>query len=410
MTDAVPALTNSPASYGGVAKTFHWLTALLILTAIPLGLVANAWPYETSAQLAVKATLFSMHKTLGIAAFFVALLRILWATTQPKPGLLHPDRKLETWLAETVHWLLYASLVIVPLSGWLHHAAATGFAPIWWPLGQGLPFVPVDEGVAKFFAAWHWTFTKVLGVAVALHIAGALKHHLVDRDQTLARMLPGRTEAVAGTSSSGHGTAPVLSAAVIYAVAIAGASMLALVGRPGASVPATQFAESPSQWAVQEGEIEIVVTQMGSPVEGRFETWTAAINFDPDAEGPVKGDVSVEVAIDSLSLGSITSEALKPEFFAPESHPTATFAAEILEADGEQAYTADGTLTLKGVEQPVTLPFTLQLDGETAEMDGSLTLDRRDFEIGVENYNDESNVRFDVEVNVALEAVRDEGE
>ena len=72
-------------------KTFHWLTALLILTLIPLGWYANQLPFDTGAELAFKAQLFSYHKTLGVAAFFVALLRILWALTQPKPAPLHPE-------------------------------------------------------------------------------------------------------------------------------------------------------------------------------------------------------------------------------------------------------------------------------------------------------------------------------
>lgn len=68
--------TNSAHHYGSVTKTFHWLTALLILTLIPLGIIANKLPYETSEQLAQKAWLFSLHKTLGVTVFFVALARI----------------------------------------------------------------------------------------------------------------------------------------------------------------------------------------------------------------------------------------------------------------------------------------------------------------------------------------------
>ena len=132
-------LTNTQIRYGGVAKTFHWLTALLILTLIVLGLVAEDLPYATDAELARKAWLFSLHKTLGVLVFFVALARILWAVSQPRPGLLNADKRAESFLAELVHWLLYGALVIVPLSGWIGHAAASGFAPIWWPLGQSVP-------------------------------------------------------------------------------------------------------------------------------------------------------------------------------------------------------------------------------------------------------------------------------
>jgi len=114
---------NTTGSYGSVAKTFHWLTALLILTIIPVGLVANDMA-EALRDPAIPSTaedftrtflLFSIHKTLGVTIFFVALARILWALTQPKPQLLNADNRIKSLLAETVHWLLYGSLVLVPL-------------------------------------------------------------------------------------------------------------------------------------------------------------------------------------------------------------------------------------------------------------------------------------------------------
>lgn len=130
------ASTNSFSSYGSVAKTFHWLTALLIFTALPLGWIADnlahavlhASTAPSEAEIARAARLFSLHKTVGVTVFFVALARIMWAFTQTKPGLLNADNKPEAFAAETVHWLLYGSLVLVPLTGWVHHAATEGFA------------------------------------------------------------------------------------------------------------------------------------------------------------------------------------------------------------------------------------------------------------------------------------------
>ncbi|MEM9844950.1 MAG: cytochrome b/b6 domain-containing protein, partial [Pseudomonadota bacterium] len=146
---------NTQTRYGAVTKTFHWLTALLILSAIPLGFVANDIAHAiknpdiatSDADITRAALLFSLHKTIGVASFFVALGRIAWAMSQPKPGLLNGDKKLESYAAETVHWLLYGSLLLAPLSGWVHHAATTGFAPIWWPFGQSLPFIPKNEAL-----------------------------------------------------------------------------------------------------------------------------------------------------------------------------------------------------------------------------------------------------------------------
>ena len=119
------ALGNTTTSYGTVTKTFHWLTALGIFLALPLGYFANDLAHAienpeiatTDAQVARAALLFSLHKTIGLTVFFVALARILWALTQTKPGLLNGDTVLESRLAEVVHWLLYGSLVAVPLSG-----------------------------------------------------------------------------------------------------------------------------------------------------------------------------------------------------------------------------------------------------------------------------------------------------
>ena len=390
------AATNTALAYGSVARTLHWLTALLILTAFPLGLIANAWPWDTSAQLAVKATLFSIHKTLGVTAFAVAVLRIGWAVVQPRPVALHPDRRAETVLAGVVHWMLYVALVAVPLTGWIHHAATTGFAPIWWPFGQGLPFVPVDVGVAETAAAAHWLFTKVLALALVLHVAGALKHHLVDRDATLVRMWRGTPAGARGAVV--HGRAPAAIAVALWM--LAGAGALALV--PAEADRPALAGTGAGNWQVTEGSLGITVRQMGSAVEGSFSQWAADIDYDPDTR---TGTVEVTVAIDSLSLGSVTAQAMGEDFFHAEAHPTAVFAADIAEgADG--GLVADGTLWLRGAEQPVSLPFTLEIDDDRAMMEGQTTLDRRNYAIGA-GQDDPAALGFEVEVRVALQAERD---
>ncbi len=395
-------LTNTATRYGGVAKTLHWLTALGILVMIPLGILANDAPYATSAELADKAFLFSIHKTLGITIFFLALIRILWALSQPKPAPLHPERRLESWLAETVHWLLYGSLLLVPLTGWMHHAATSGFAPIWWPFGQSLPFVPKSEGVAEVTAALHIILERVLLVSVVLHVAGALKHHVIDRDSTLRRMLPGRTEA--GDVRHGHRRlVPLASALMIWGVAIGAGAGLGVFEHEASAAQVAALDEVESDWTVQEGTLSIAVVQMGSEVTGSFADWTADIAFD-ERDGPGKaGEVTVTVAIGSLTLGSVTSQALGADFLAAEQFPTATFAADIVRvADG---YEAQGTLSLRDTDVPVTLPFQLTLDGDTARMEGRTTLDRRVYDIG-DNMSDEGQLGFSVDLSVQLTATR----
>ncbi|WP_411889863.1 cytochrome b/b6 domain-containing protein [Yoonia sp. SDW83-1] len=392
--------TNSQTTYGTVTKIFHWLTALLVLTVIPLGAIANRLPYETNEQLALKAQLFSFHKTLGVIIFVVALGRILWALTQTKPGGLHPDRKGETMLAELVHWLLYLSLVAVPLTGWIHHAATSGFAPLLLPIGQDLPLVPKSESVSELFASLHWIWSKIMVAAVLLHIAGALKHQIVDKDATLRRMWFGQRETPAVQAHAGSLFAPI-TAIVIFGLATgAGAAAGLFTHEEGSTGP--ELAEVASEWTVTDGTLAITVTQLGSAVQGSFGDWTAAISFDPNGTGAL-GDVTTTVAITSLTLGSVTNQAMGADFFNAETFPTATFQADITAAETD--YVADGTLTIKDNTVPVTLPFTLDIADDTATMTGQLALDRRDFGIG-QSMNDETNLGFPVIVDINLTATR----
>ena len=395
-------MQDTPARYGTVTKLFHWTTAALILTLIPLGLLASYWSSATDSALATKAFLFSLHKTLGVTVFFVALGRILWALGHTKPGPLHPERREETLLAEITHWTLYISLVAVPLSGWIDHAAATGFAPIWWPFGQSLPFVPKDPAVSAAFGGIHVVLTKVLAVAVALHVAGALKHHFIDEDMTLRRMWFGRVDAPSVPAHRTPIAAPLIAVAFIALGTGAGAVFL---GNEDPETPTASLQAVASDWTVEEGTLGITVIQMGSEVEGRFADWTASIAFDPQAEGEA-GSVEVTVAIGSLTLGSVTDQAMGPDYFDTERFDTATFSAPITtRTDG--TYLADGTLTLKGQEAPVSLPFTLTLDGTTATVHGETTLNRTTWDIG-QSMSDESNLGFDVAVTVDLVATRAE--
>ena len=398
------ALTNTHDRYGGITKTFHWLTALLILTLIPLGWIANELPYDTDAELARKAWLFSLHKTLGVTSFFVALLRILWAMSQPKPGLLHPDRKLESFAAELVHWLLYGALVIVPLSGWISHAAAQGFAPIWWPFGQNLPLVPKSVAVEGFFTGVHEVVTKVLILSLLLHVAGAVKHHVIDRDATLRRMLPGRP-ALPAIARQHYSLAPAIAAAAIWILAVLAGGFLEGADHAEAEglTNAATLEEVASDWQVEDGTLAITVRQFGSEVQGQFADWTAAITFDETIPIGDAGKVTATVLIPSLTLGSVTQQALGPDFFDAQNHATAVYDAVI--RHGSDGYEAHGTLTIRGQSMPLILPLGLTVSGDSAELRALVTIDRRDFGIGA-NVTDEASLANDVTVTIDLTATR----
>ena len=402
---------NTFSTYGSIAKTFHWLTALLIFTALPLGFFANNLAqaiYDpsiptTEDDIAQAARLFSLHKTVGITVFFVALARILWAMTQTKPGLLNAENKPEAFAAETVHWLLYGSLVLVPLTGWLHHAAAEGFAPILWPFGQNLPFIPKSPALAELTASLHWLFIIVLAGSLVLHIAGALKHHVVDKDSTLRRMLPGATDSPEPPAQK-HSLVPAAAALVIWCGVLAGGWTTGVFTKhSAASTETAELAEVQSDWQVQEGNLSITIKQLGSPVTGSFSDWTAAITFDQPAEPGLAGSVDVTIAIGSLSLGTVTDQAMGADFFDSGQFPTASFDADLFKT--ESGYEARGPLTIRDKTLDIALPFALSIQDDVATMTGEITLDRLSFDIG-KKMPAEDSLAFAVTVAVELTASR----
>lgn len=405
------SLTNSTASYGGVTKSFHWLTALLIFTALPLGMIANNLAHAvfdpaiptTEADIVRAARLFSLHKTVGVAVFFVALARILWSISQPKPGLLNADNKPEAFAAETVHWLLYGSLVLVPLSGWVHHAASEGFAPILWPFGQNLPLVPKSPQLSEFTSTLHWLFILVLAGSLVLHIAGALKHHVIDRDSTLRRMLPGRSDAPTPPPQR-HSRVPAVAAATVWVAVLAGGWVNgSFATKSDAGTDTAELAAVQSDWQVQSGTLAVTITQLGSPVTGQFGDWTAAITFDEPPEPGLAGNVDVTISIGSLTLGTVTDQALGTDFFDNAQFPTARFKAEIYKT--ENGYEARGPLTIRDKTLEIVLPFSLEMQEDTAAMSGTLEVNRLDFDVG-KSQPQEDSLAFAVTVSVDLTATR----
>ncbi|MCO6381868.1 cytochrome b/b6 domain-containing protein [Oceanicola sp. 502str15] len=426
-------LANTPASYGTISKSFHWLTVLLILALWPLGWFANWWPYDTQAAFDTKFLLFSLHKTLGVTLFVIALARVVWTLTQPHPRHISENRA-EGLAASTVHWLLYGSIIALPITGWIEHAASEGYAPILWPLGQGLPFIPKSVPLSVAFAHMHVALTWVILGAVALHVAGALKHALIDRDGTLARMWFTRRTPPTPPAAKGYGPLPALAAAAVLAAAMAFPFLTAEEpheeSAPAvqseadgiqseqseateAPTPQTAEAAPPADqttpadtplWQVQSGTIALTIQQMGQAVTGAFPDFTAQIAYDPDAPGPEKGQADVTIDIATLSLGSVAAQAQGPDYFDSTQHPTASFSGPII-ADDAGNLSVDGTLTIKGHSAPVPLPFTLTIEGDTATASGTTTLDRRSFHVG-DTMTDESSLGFTVEITINLTATR----
>jgi cytochrome b561 len=172
--------------YGATAIALHWLVALLLLCGAAMGL------YMVGLELSpAKLKLYSWHKWVGVSIFLVALVRVLWRLTHPAPP---PPASLPAWqqrAAWQTHALLYLLLFAIPLSGWLM-SSALGVQVVYFGVLPLPDLVQKDKVLGEQLKLLHLSLNVTLLLLVALHVAAALKHHLLDRDDVLRRMLPAR--------------------------------------------------------------------------------------------------------------------------------------------------------------------------------------------------------------------------
>lgn len=182
--ESEPTIPRELARYGATAQLAHWLTALLLLAVFALGF------YMVDLKLSpTKLKLFAYHKWIGVSIFMLILLRMAWRRRHPPPPLpaTMPDWAQRT--AEITHRLLYLLVVLVPLSGWLM-SSAKGFQTVLFGMLPIPDLLSKDAALGAALESTHWTLNKMLLGLVALHVAAALKHAIVDRDGVLQRMLP----------------------------------------------------------------------------------------------------------------------------------------------------------------------------------------------------------------------------
>lgn len=179
-------LRNTAAAWGAVAKLFHWCIATLIFVQFALGWIAASW-HLSPTQL----ELFVWHKSIGMLILLLVALRLLWRLVNPAPGLPPDTPPLERAAARASHGLLYLLMLAMPLSGWVINSAAKIPFRVFWlfPLP---PIVAPNKGLEELAKQVHFILFILIATIVALHVAAALRHHYVKRNEILVRMLPQR--------------------------------------------------------------------------------------------------------------------------------------------------------------------------------------------------------------------------
>ncbi len=121
--------------------------------------------------------------------FLLVVFRLGWRLTHPAPALPeHMPAHLRR-AATAAHWLLYALMFVIPISGWLM-SSAKGFQTVWFGIVPLPDLLPKDKALGNALAEVHEALNFTLLGLVVLHAAAAVKHHFVDRDDVLTRMLP----------------------------------------------------------------------------------------------------------------------------------------------------------------------------------------------------------------------------
>ncbi len=176
-------LGNTTDSYGLVSRALHWLLAALLIAVLVVGLMV-----EDMAKGPARVATMNWHQSLGFLVLMLVAVRLLWRLINPVPQ--PAGTALAGRLATLMHWALYALMIAQPLSGWLliqaegHELALFGRVPV-------PALVAESESLEETLEGLHGSIWVVLAIAALGHVAAALKHHFVDRDRTLVRMLRG---------------------------------------------------------------------------------------------------------------------------------------------------------------------------------------------------------------------------
>jgi cytochrome b561 len=175
---------NLPTRYTSTAISLHWLVALALVATFGVGL------YMSDLALSpAKLRIYAWHKWAGVTIFLLVLLRLAWRLTHRPPG---PPAGVSAWqqaAAETAHRLLYVLMVAVPLSGWLM-SSAKGFQTVYLGVLPLPDLLAKNKALGETLTTVHQALNFTMAGLVLAHATAAIKHHLIDRDNVLARMLP----------------------------------------------------------------------------------------------------------------------------------------------------------------------------------------------------------------------------
>ncbi|MEM6985423.1 MAG: cytochrome b/b6 domain-containing protein [Pseudomonadota bacterium] len=375
----------APLRYSDVAIVLHWLIALCILGLLAVG----KYMVSLEANDPVRYQLTQWHKSFGLLVLGLSVIRLIWRSTHSPPPIDYHAPAWQHRAASGTHFLLYALTFMIPITGWIMVSASPlnldtlFFGVIEVPHLPPFETLPNRDDIAERFHEIHEFASHALIVLLLMHIGAALKHHIIEKDGVLLRMLPDTA------SSSFRRT--LRSTGLILLVAAAALSSYATFLRP------TQIL------AAGATQVSFVAQVTQEDVPGVFtdSTVDAALNFASPADSRL--NAIVQTAKVQSGNSQVQNQLPDPDWFDAANHPEARFTSTSIEANGENSLLVNGTLTIKGIEQPVRFALALERDGDTQQATGEFSIDRRDFKIGTGSQPDEEYVGFPVTIRFQFE-------
>jgi cytochrome b561 len=178
------AWKSSLQEWGSITKSLHWLVALAVLGLLAVGLWMTELPNSPD-----KIAIYKLHKSVGLTVLALMALRVAWRISERARPTPPPMPAWQRRASKISHGLLYVCLLVMPLSGWLYNSASN-FPLKWFELFRVPPLSGADRELKALAGDIHEFTAWLLIALIALHVAAALKHHLIERDGVLRAMLP----------------------------------------------------------------------------------------------------------------------------------------------------------------------------------------------------------------------------
>jgi len=400
--------------YNFGAISFHWFIALLILVLLVMGFVMQRVP---EVPHSLRFSLIQWHKTLGLLVLGLTLGRIVWRIMN-RPPKHFPMLKIELFTANTVILLFYILTIVVPLTGWIVISASPTGIPTFflriqqlvWP---NLP-VPADRILEDNVYKVHMVLAYSFIIFVCLHIGGAFKHVLFDHVPELSRMWPNhKLERKPSSHVSRYITIGII--AVFFFVGLVIGQLQTYV-KSKTTATSTAVANNiatdestliQSNWAIDYGKSTLgyTMTFSGTENKGSVGKWQGKIHFNPDDLNNSIAEIDLDSASITYADAYVQGSINDPDGLDSVNYPQITVKLDKF-SKNESGYSATGTMTIKGITLPITVPFTFEKVGSVAHVKGQAKIERLSFNIG--KVNDSSAQWLGSDVNITFDVVAQE--